>query len=176
METWGLAGVGGGKDREKEKDTEEKQRTEEASFAPNDSFFCGAGRVGVQRGHHLTLEKFRELWRRAKRREAVEMGGAGQAQWRQVGKAGSSPPKPESMQTPCGWDKATGLVITKEERWGQRKEGARGGGHRCEAGRKSLVRGSGCPRWASVSGTGTWRATLAGGCVGRVFPAVFADS
>lgn len=91
METWGLAGVGGGKDREKEKDTEEKQRTEEASFAPNDSFFCGAGRVGVQRGHHLTLEKFGELWRRAKRREAVEIGGAGQAQWRQVEKAGSSP-------------------------------------------------------------------------------------
>lgn len=48
METWGLAGVGGGKDREKEKDTEEKQRLEWLPLPLTTAFFVELGELGFR--------------------------------------------------------------------------------------------------------------------------------
>lgn len=66
---------------------------------------------GVQRGHHLTLEKWGELLRRAKG-WAVEMGGM------QTGKQTLEDrkfsPEPEPRKTRCRWDKASNLIDLEE--------------------------------------------------------------
>lgn len=138
MEMWGLAGDEGVKAWE----NKALKKNKEGRWLPlprllSDSFLVGGawglgrigkcalleahGQQGVHRGHHLTLEKWGEVLRRAKRRGAVEVGVVETGkQSKDTRKSRKFSPEPEPRKTHCRWDKATSLIDMEEEDGGPR--------------------------------------------------------
>lgn len=106
------------------------------------------GQQGVQKGHHLTLEKWGELLRRAKG-WAMEMGGTETGKHsRDTRKGRKFSPEPEPRKTHCRWDKASNLIDLEEGDGGLRAPEVEGAAVRQE-GSASCQR-LWCPHWCLV--------------------------